>query len=160
MVVEFPERYRFTDAPQAGGSCQEMMNKLSRLKRLVENVDQAALQNEGHVSNDLIQRLNKTFQELCIQMNSLLGEESTLDDEAKAKLGEQMRCEVLPYFLLTGTAERWYSKPRGYAGDYMTIEELYQKQPRGVGRIGAILDRCFLELPAAYAVQKPAAIVS
>jgi extracellular factor (EF) 3-hydroxypalmitic acid methyl ester biosynthesis protein len=55
--------------------------------------------------------------------------------------------------LLTNTAERWYSKPRGYAGDFLTIHHMYQNQAAGLGRIGPVLDRCFLDLPAVNAVR-------
>jgi hypothetical protein len=60
---------------------------------------------------------------------------------------------MLPYLLLTGTAEKWYSKPRGYAGDYLTIHQVYENRPSGYGRIGALIDRCFLDMPAARAVR-------
>ena len=60
-----------------------------------------------------------------------------------------MQTELLPYVLLTSTIERCYSKPRGYAGDYLTIEKIYNNRPEGAGRIGAVVDRLFLEMPAA-----------
>lgn len=127
--------------------------KLADFKALVEAADREALQNEGQVSNELIAKLSSTLTELCVEMNSLLGNGSALSQEAKRELGRQLRREILPYLLLSKTAERWYSKPRGYAGDFMTIEQFYQNQPKGTGRIGAILDRCFLELPTANAVR-------
>jgi len=62
--------------------------------------------------------------------------------------------------LLTSAAERWYSKPRGYAGDFLAIEHIYQNQPAGHGRIGPVLDRCFLNLPAAIAVRNRRALLA
>ena len=44
--------------------------------------------------------------------------------------------EILPFVLATETAERFYSKPRGYAGDFLAIDMIYANQPRGAGRIG------------------------
>ena len=53
----------------------------------------------------------------------------------------------------TGTAHRFYTKPLGYAGDFYTIELIYQNLPQGEGRLGALVDRCFLEAPASRAVR-------
>jgi SAM-dependent methyltransferase len=55
--------------------------------------------------------------------------------------------ELLPYVLLTRNAERAYAKPRGYPGDFMTVEMIYQNVPRGSSRIGPALDRCWLDSP-------------
>jgi extracellular factor (EF) 3-hydroxypalmitic acid methyl ester biosynthesis protein len=59
----------------------------------------------------------------------------------------------LPYVHLASLAERFYSKPRGYAGDYLTIQLMYNNVPSGVGRIGPLIDECFLTEPAPKAVR-------
>ncbi len=140
-------------APELENVWNGNTSKLLDFKALVESADREALQNEGRVSETLIEKLNATFQHLCVEMCSVLGESSDFSEEAKRSLGLQFRQEVLPYLLLAKTAERWYSQPRGYAGDFMTIEQVYDGRPQGIGRIGAILDRCFLDLPAAHAVK-------
>jgi hypothetical protein len=48
---------------------------------------------------------------------------------------------------------RAYTKPRGYAGDYYTIEMLYSAVPQGKGLVGRALDAWVLERPAARAVR-------
>jgi hypothetical protein len=60
---------------------------------------------------------------------------------------------MLPYLLTTETAERFYSKPRGYAGDYLSIHNIYQNKSGGSGRLGPLIDRMFLEAPPAVAVR-------
>ncbi|NIV34790.1 MAG: hypothetical protein GWN58_36625 [Anaerolineae bacterium] len=55
--------------------------------------------------------------------------------------------------LLTRTAERSYAKPRGYAGDFATIDQIYRNEAAGRGRVGPLLDRVFLNLPACEAVR-------
>ncbi|MBV8755934.1 MAG: class I SAM-dependent methyltransferase [Deltaproteobacteria bacterium] len=50
-------------------------------------------------------------------------------------------------------AWRWYSKPRGYAGDYLTIARVYDDEVTGDRPMDRVLDRCFLRLPATRAVQ-------
>ena len=62
------------------------------------------------------------------------------------RAGRPGQADLLPYLLLTSSAERVYSKPRGYAGDFMSIEEIYQNQAQGTGRLGPLIDRCFLHL--------------
>lgn len=64
-----------------------------------------------------------------------------------------MRFELLPYLLLTRSAERVYRKPRGYAGDSLTIAWMYADEPGGAGELVTLLDRCFLNQPAARAVR-------
>ncbi len=66
---------------------------------------------------------------------------------------QALRLELLPYLLLTRSAERMYRKPRGYAGDFLTIEWMYANEPGGAGELGKLLDRCFLNQPAAQAVR-------
>lgn len=46
---------------------------------------------------------------------------------------------------------RAYTKPRGYAGDYLLLHRMYQPQPTG-DQLGDLLDRTFLEAPSAQAV--------
>ena len=66
---------------------------------------------------------------------------------------QALRIELLPYLLLTRSAERMYRKPRGYAGDFLTIAWMYANEPGGAGELGCLLDRCFLNQPAAQAVR-------
>ncbi|AII44728.1 hypothetical protein KR100_15390 [Synechococcus sp. KORDI-100] len=66
---------------------------------------------------------------------------------------QALRLELLPYLLLTRSAERMYRKPRGYAGDFLTIAWMYADEPGGAGELGSLLDRCFLDQPAAKAVR-------
>lgn len=66
---------------------------------------------------------------------------------------QALRLELLPYLLLTRSAERMYRKPRGYAGDFLTIAWMYADEPGGAGELGTLLDRCFLNQPAAQAVR-------
>ena len=153
MRVEILKEPLFSEIHQSEEFWHRSTRRLTDFKALVEAADREALRNDGQVSDELIAELSSTLQALCVQMNTLLGPRSALSEEAKHELGQRYRREVLPYLLLANTAERWYSQPRGYAGDYLTIEQLYQNQPKGTGRIGQILDRCFLALPAADAVR-------
>ncbi len=99
------------------------------------------------VDNQLIEG----FLDFISWVNQELDAES--DVHVVEDLGDRLQRELTPYVLLARTAERCYSKPRGYAGDYKTIEMIYQNKPGGTGRLGPLLDHCFLEMHAAYAVR-------
>jgi SAM-dependent methyltransferase len=91
--------------------------------------------------------------ELMNGAHEILGATSTLSESMRQRLGAQLQHEMLPYLLTTQTAERFYSKPRGYAGDYLAIDGIYQNVPGGTGRLGPFMDRMFLDTPPAVAVR-------
>ena len=61
--------------------------------------------------------------------------------------------ETSPYFHHSRTLDRCYAKPRGYAGDYLTIEMMYNDEAGGYRRLGSYVDRWALDTPAARAVK-------
>jgi len=126
---------------------------ITELKTAVAALDRAALRNEGEVPADLASAFRDRFAALCLLLNEHLGDWSPHSDEARAALAADIQRELLPYLLLTENGERWYAKPRGYAGDFLTIEGMYRNRPGGSGRIGPLLDRCFLDMPAVVAVR-------
>jgi hypothetical protein len=50
--------------------------------------------------------------------------------------------------------DRWFTKPRGYAGDFFSIELIYRNNAEGEGRLGRFVDRWALGLTAAQAVRR------
>src|SRR6185503_2005290 len=74
-------------------------------------------------------------------------------DKNAAGISEALQGELLPLIKLTATGSRLYVKPRGYAGDYRTIDMIYENVPAGVGPIGVLLVGCVLSLPAAKAIR-------
>lgn len=68
-------------------------------------------------------------------------------------LGSYVHGEVYPYLGLSTLIDRSYTKPRGYAGDYLTLQMVYDDKPDGVRRLGPYIDRWFLGIPASCAVK-------
>jgi extracellular factor (EF) 3-hydroxypalmitic acid methyl ester biosynthesis protein len=132
---------------------------MSEFKRMLVAADHESIKTDG-VSEATYQSLWAKCDELQKLSHKLLGDGSPLSDYLREQLGAQLQTEILPYVLLTSTIERCYSKPRGYAGDYYTIERIYNNKPEGAGRIGAVVDRLFLELPAAIAVRNRRALLA
>jgi len=127
----------------------ELDAALANFKRLLVYADRQALKNNNIVPQRLVSDVEVAFRSCNAKLNSMESELSKGNDELSARI----KSDLLPYLLLTNTAERWYSKPRGYAGDFLSIHQIYQNHPEGRGRIGAVLDQCFLNLPAAVAVR-------
>ncbi len=134
--------------------------QLDELRELLCTADKEALANGDEVPEGTRATLEKRFQGFVVGVNDLLGDASTLSEQARASLGARIQRAVLPYLLLTRSAERWYSKPRGYAGDFLTIDWLYKDEADGTGRLGPVLDRCFMNMPAAKAVQNRRGLLS
>ena len=61
--------------------------------------------------------------------------------------------EVYPYFMRSRHAERSYHKPKGYAGDFLMIEHIYENIPKGEGKIGEIIDAFCLDRPSSKAIR-------
>ena len=125
---------------------------VSECKTLLENADKEIIKN-GKLSSESFLLLAKTFKEIEIKSGEILGDESPVNSHLKEQIGIKLRHEFLPYMLMTGNGERCYSKPRGYAGDFYSIELIYRNEAFGTGRLGPVIDRLFLDLDAAQAVR-------
>jgi SAM-dependent methyltransferase len=126
---------------------------IDSMKRTLAEADLLAIRNDEQVPEGVVEGIRSQFQSLCDSLNAELGDGSEASPELKAELGDRVQREILPYMMLTKNGERWYSKPRGYAGDFLSIEWMYQDRAEGVGRLGPVLDRCFLDVAAAKAVR-------
>ena len=89
---------------------------------------------------------NRAFQELICGNFDL----SAL---TRQEIGLAVQREVLSYILMSSTADRMYAKPRGYARDFYTFEQIHRDEASGAGSIGPVLDRCIMALPVVKAVQ-------
>jgi len=69
-------------------------------------------------------------------------------------IGASVFRETFPYFMASHIIDRCYTKPRGYAGDFETINMIYQGEPAGDGRIGPLIDRWAIAQPAIIAVRQ------
>ena len=131
---------------------QPLEEALEDLKTRLNAADKEARQN-GRISAATTAQIGQRFASCATGMNDILGERSGLDEHVRDELGGRVKLDLLPFLLLTSSAERVYCKPRGYAGDYSSIEVIYQNLGQGSGRLGPLIDRCFLDLPAAKAVR-------
>ena len=128
------------------------------IKKAIDKFKFAAAEFEAKRShknliNDLKEKLEKEFNGVVSTINDFFPALSGVEPATNCPPLQLIKTELLPYLLLTRTAERMYRKPRGYAGDYLTIKWMYSDEPGGSGELGTFLDRCFLNQPAAQAVR-------
>jgi CRP-like cAMP-binding protein len=123
---------------------------VSLLKKLLIDIDKA-LRSDSESSDALAEQAIAQMDEVCVEANTSLA--ALPDQHVSEAFGLWLQRELLPFVLLARTAERSYSKPRGYAGEYYTIRLIHGNQPYGTGRIGAAVDRWFLSTPPFNAVR-------
>jgi SAM-dependent methyltransferase len=138
--------------PEKSPVWDELAPAVYELKKLLHDADREAAK-RGAIPDVTVARVMCAFGELESLVEITIGESAPWSAEEKACVGGLLRTELYPYLLMSQSAERWCSKPRGYAGDYLTIAQLYENIPQGTGRIGPLLDRCFLNVAAAHAVR-------
>ena len=138
---------------------QRTIEALDGWKALLLRLDKDALKT-GEVSEEGYGEFAALAIELMRETHALLGTSSPLHDALREQIGARMQREVLPYVLATESAERFYAKPRGYAGDYLAIDMIYRNEPRGTGRIGPVVDRLFLDTPPSRAVRNRRALLA
>lgn len=140
---------------------QKISDRMDEFKALIQNADREALKNENIVPQEAANSAEAGFVELNKAVHEAIDDDSPENMHIKDEIGTMLQRELLPYLLLSRTAERMYAKPRGLTGDYLTIKWIYENKPEGVGRIGPLLDRCFLDLPMLKAVRnQPKLIVN
>jgi SAM-dependent methyltransferase len=135
--------------PDLGG---ELYERLAKFKDLIVAADKGALKAKGSAPDDLRNTLFTEFRSLSQELTETMYSQE-LTSTYRNRIGKMVQRELLPYVHLSSFAERCYSKPRGYAGDYLTIEMMYNNEPSGTGRIGPIIDECMLREPPCQAAR-------
>jgi extracellular factor (EF) 3-hydroxypalmitic acid methyl ester biosynthesis protein len=127
-----------------------LLAALDGFKTTIAALDQSLLNEDGRAA-ELETALAQSWQGLMYGLDDLM--RATPDAQARETIGALAKREMLPYFTLSQIGERWHAKPRGYAGDYLTIEHMYRNEPQGTGRIGPAMDRVLLNIEPTVAVR-------
>lgn len=130
---------------------ERLAPSIAGLKALLHAADREGMK-KGAVSARTAAQVEASFADFETLLNVVLAE-STRDADDAARVGARVQFELYPYLSLSANAMRSIAKPRGYAGDFLSIAQLYENTPEGVGRIGPLVDRCFLNLASAQAVR-------
>lgn len=137
----------------AGGDAwQALSAQLDAFKALMVAADKEAIRAGDHVPAAMEAQIAAGMTEFAREFNLRVGDESPLDAQTRSVLGRRVQRELLPFLLLSEIGDRMYTKPRGYAGDFLTIDIMYRDRAGGTGRLGPTLDRAFRAQPANRAV--------
>ena len=131
---------------------RKAQEEIDRFKSTMMRLDKEAIKEGAVAEESYHQFLSQAF-DLMRTCHDVLGPASSLSEVVKGQIGAKLQHEMLPYVLATETADRFYSKPRGYAGDYLAIHRIYGNKAGGTGRLGPIVDRMFLDTPPSLAVR-------
>lgn len=126
----------------------DLDESLAAFAGLIDRIDQLA--ERGAVSTSLTHRVFDEFDDLVYAVDEHV---RGLSADDASLVGARLQAALAPLMRRSAHAWRWYSKPRGYAGDYLTIARVYDDEATGLRPVDRILDRCFLRLPAVRAVQ-------
>lgn len=153
-VMVLTEQLRMKDERDAvvDAAWTPAVTAIQDFKKLMHEVDQEIIKN-GALGEERRNSLLVKFRSFTSFLNAALGDAAPLAENVRNEIGARVQVEMHPYILLTQSAERFFSKPRGYAGDFATIDMIYNNTPQGAQRLGPLLDYCFLESASAKAVR-------
>jgi CRP-like cAMP-binding protein/SAM-dependent methyltransferase len=89
----------------------------------------------------------------CESLRQVLSDHINRETKLADAIGSFVFRETFPFFMASRFLDRCLTKPRGYAGDFGTIEIIYENKTSGDGRLGPLVDRWALDANAASAVR-------
>ncbi len=126
--------------------------KIGDFKAIVHEANEVAVKEGTSIPHDVADEIVAQFRDFYAFMNQVF-ETELPNERVRDGVGLLAQREFLPYLLLAEASQRFYTKPRGYAGDYWTIELVYRNEPTGSSPLGVLVDRCLLESPTGDAVR-------
>jgi extracellular factor (EF) 3-hydroxypalmitic acid methyl ester biosynthesis protein len=152
LVEDVPQVNRF-HAPRTGLEYHQqipprLQTDIDDFKAVMLLVDRGLI--DKKLSDEQAQsRVNAACSALRDSLCSHVGKESDL----APAVGAHVFRETFPLLMLSRLNDRSFAKPRGYAGDFATIEMMYENKPTGDGRLGRFIDGWCLEQKPIVAVK-------
>lgn len=131
---------------------QEVEVAVERFKRSLIEAEQAA-EMAGEMPEPAERKVRREFLAFTELLNDQIGELLDPPSALNLQIGRTVQRELLPFVLHSQLGERLYRKPRGYGGDFSTLELIYKNEPAGQGPLGRLIDACLLETPAIAAMR-------
>lgn len=152
LVEDVPQVNRF-HMPRASALPQEQLPP--SLVDAVEAFKTAMMQTELALKDKKLddRAAQERVSAACNTITTTLREHVRKLSHLEQHIGAYVFRETFSLFMRSSNVDRWFSKPRGYAGDFYTIELVYADQPSGEGRLGRFIDRWALDIAAAQAVR-------
>jgi CRP-like cAMP-binding protein len=127
---------------------QSLVEDVETFKRTMLGIDRACRTGKSDDA-EIAARVATACNEVVLTLHSHVGS----GHGAPPVIGAYVHRETFPYLMAARFNDRAYTKPRGYAGDYWTIELLYRNEPAGDGRLGPHVDRWVMNAPSSQAVR-------
>lgn len=124
----------------------ELLSEIQGFRREMLKADRSLKNRE--ISQEEAQ---KWVSETCGNINSALLRHVRRAPSLGKAVGACVFRETFPFFMLSKRFDRLYTKPRGYAADFQTIDLLCGGESDGAGRLGKFIDRWLMDLPLARA---------
>lgn len=144
VIVSHDEQSEHTSTQMVKECLEVLTSSLQNLRSATEEEILSATRRAESIS---------IYVNFCRQLNDLIGDQSKLSESQRANVGAFVCQSLSPYVLCAASASRWQSKPRGYAGDDVSISMIYDQQPSGDSSYDKVIDSLFLSMPAAQAVR-------
>ena len=129
-----------------------LYQKIEDYKRATIEIE-ADLRDDEPIDADLYQTFYSKALAIVYLLHDILGDNSSLSKEEKTELGAHIQREIIPIILQTDTTSRFYTKPLGYAGDYLVLEMIYNDRESGSTLLGRVVDRMHLDASTSKAVK-------
>jgi hypothetical protein len=100
------------------------------------------------------EQVHLLISDACQKMNDSLRVHVEREESLAKTVGVTVFRETFPFFMSSRFLDRCFTKPRGFAGDFETINQIYDNDPHGEGRLGYYIDNWSLEIPACKAVRE------
>jgi extracellular factor (EF) 3-hydroxypalmitic acid methyl ester biosynthesis protein len=151
IVEDVPQVNRF-HAPRAGKG-ESLIP--SSLRSDVEEFKDVMLAADRQIAktDTSDHEVQASVSQACSLLKSSLTRHVQRERQLESAIGAFLFRETFSLLMLSRIIDRTFTKPRGYAGDYLTIELMYQDTPTGDGRLGRFVDRWTLDQAATIAVK-------
>jgi CRP-like cAMP-binding protein/SAM-dependent methyltransferase len=152
LVEEVPQVSRF-HASRASGTSGDAIPP--RLVAAVETFKSAMLLADRQILSRGVgeTEAQSLVGDACSLLSDELRHHVEQESHLEAEIGAYVFRETFSLFMQSPLLDRSFSKPRGYAGDYETIDLIYRNEPHGIGRLGPRVDRWALDLASSSAVR-------
>ncbi len=136
----------------------EITNWLAKLQSLVNSLEKSSFEHsrtylepyEAVVTEMVAHYIESNIYPLYSKIQHIV---EGLDSQTVKSSFVFFREQVGPYLYQSAYANRAYTKPRGYAGDFEMMKSVYNNEQRGQSLFGRCVERYFVNVPESQAVR-------
>ncbi len=146
---ELPRRPGGRSAKE-GGVPEFLVEAVDRFKRGMHRLEARLADRRAEPADR--EEVSGLIADLKTNLNRAVGGAPTSGTDCQAA-GSYVFRETFPFFMLSSLIDRSFTKPKGRACDYLTLEQIYRARPSGRGEVGRLIDEDFLASPVCRALR-------